>query len=176
MKTFCSTIVIAISLLVCTNGLLNGQNKIDGYYLNAKLGINNNWLGGGGEINILRRHFIYSLGIYEFWNFNSTANIWSFPIDFLIGKYVGDRYLRFQYQGGLGLFWGGKNAGNKWDNGTVSFATLGIPLKLGFKILPSRFISIGMDLQANLNFEKSIVIPMFSIEIGKLRNKIVKRN
>jgi len=33
-----------------------------------------------------------------------------------------------------------------------------------------------MDLQANLNFEKSIVIPMFSIEIGKLRNKIVKRN
>jgi hypothetical protein len=45
-------------------------------------------------------------------------------------------------------------------------------VKLGFKLLPARFINIGIDIQAKLNFKKPIGIAALNIEIGKLRNKI----
>jgi hypothetical protein len=183
MKTFCFTTLIAVLLILGTNGSINGQIKIDGYSVNPKLGVYNPRHEetpsgvGGVEINAFKNHIIYAVDYYHYEEFVLFAN----PsekynqIDFLIGKYIGDKFLRFQYQGGLGTFWGferGEPTGNFFDHRKVNFFTLGIPLKLGFKILPARFISIGFDFQANINFKKPTNMMMLSIELGNLRNKI----
>lgn len=185
MKTFCFTNMIAIFLLLNTNGSINGQVKMDGYSINPKLGVYNYKVGDipsdvtGVEINVYKNHIIYAVDYYHYEEFVLFAN----PsekynqIDFLIGKYIGDKYWRFQYQGGLGTFWGfkrGEKPSNYFDYKKVNFFTLGIPLKLGFKLLPSRFISIGIDFQANINFINPTSMAMVSIELGKLRNKINK--
>lgn len=185
MKTFCFTTIIAVLLLLSTNGLINGQIKMDGYSINPKLGAYNYKPGdtpsgvAGVEINVFKNRIIYAVDYYHYEEFVLFAN----PsekynqIDFLIGKYIDDGLLRFQYQGGLGTFWGfkrGEKTGNYFDYKKVNFFTLGIPLKLGFKVLPARFISIGIDLQANINFKKPTSMAMLSIELGKLRNKINK--
>jgi hypothetical protein len=181
MKTFCFTTLIAVLLILSTNGSINGQIKMDGYSINPKLGAYN-YIGGipsgvtGVEINAFKNYLIYAVDYYhyeEFVLFVDPSEKYN-QIDFLIGKYIGDNLFRFQYQGGLGTFWGfkrGEPTGNA-DYRKVNFFTLGIPLKLGFKILPARFISIGVDLQANINFKKSTRMAMLSIELGNLRNKI----
>jgi hypothetical protein len=53
---------------------------------------------------------------------------------------------------------------------TKEVSTVGFPLKIGGRYIAFKFLSIGIDLQANLNFQKSIFRPMLSLEIGKLRN------
>jgi hypothetical protein len=88
--------------------------------------------------------------------------------------------VRFQYQSGIGIFWGTLRT-DEYDKENLSFlfnnayftkevSTVGFPLKIGGRYIPFKFLSIGIDLQANLNFQKSIFRPMLSIEIGKLRN------
>ena len=59
-------------------------------------------------------------------------------MDLMIGKYIGQEIFRFQYQGGLGTVWSVNKSKEK-------FSTFGIPLKLGFKLIPARFFSIGVD-------------------------------
>jgi hypothetical protein len=178
MKSFYSTSIISIFLFLSTNGLINGQNKIDGFSINPKTGPTNfNFNGGtiGLEINILNRHNIYSVDYYHISDYLSPYMLNTYnEIDFLIGKYIGDRFFRFQYQGGLGIFEGYKITGDYYNQKIVNFFTIGIPLKLGFKFLPAKFLSIGIDLQTNLNFQKTTVLPMLSIELGKLRNKIIR--
>ena len=49
------------------------------------------------------------------------------------------------------------------------FIALGVATKIGFKIIPFSFLSIGIDLQANINLENTVFIPFISVEIGKLR-------
>jgi hypothetical protein len=184
MKQFCFTTLIAVLLLLSTIGSINGQFKMDGYTINPKLGAFNFKAGdelpflpvvAGVEINVFKNHIIYALDYYYY----EESALFAYPsekynqIDFLIGKYIGDKLFRFQYQGGLGTFWGfkrGDRIGNYFDHKKDNFFTLGIPLKLGFKVLPARFISIGFDLQANINFIKPTGMAILSIEIGKLRD------
>jgi hypothetical protein len=178
--------LIAVLLILCTNGSINGQITLDGYSINPKLGAFNYKSGDdlsgvtGVEINAFKNHIIYAGDYYHYEEFVLFAN----PsekynqIDFLIGKYIGDRLFRFQYQGGIGTFWGfkrGDKIGNSFDYKKDNFFTVGIPLKLGFKVLPARFISIGIDLQANVNFKKPTSMALLSIEFGNLRNKINKQ-
>ena len=185
MKTFCLTSLIAVLLILSTNEPTNGQIAIDGYSINPKLGAYN-YKGGdipsgvaGVEINAFKYHIIYALDYYKYEEFV----LFAYPsekynqIDFLIGKYIGDRLFRFQYQGGLGTFWGfkrGDKIGSYFDHKKDKFFTIGIPLKLGLKLIPARFISIGIDFQANINFEKPTGMAFISLEFGKLRGKIDK--
>jgi hypothetical protein len=184
MKSFCLTALIAV-LILSTNESINGQITVDGYSINPKLGAGifpseNNLSGlsgvAGVEINAFKNHIIYALDYYhheEFVLFADPAEKYN-QIDFLIGKYIGDRLFRFQYQGGLGTFWGfkrGDKTGTNFDHKKDNFFTIGIPLKLGFKVIPSRFISIGIDFLANINFEKPTNMALISLEFGKLRDK-----
>jgi hypothetical protein len=183
MKAFCITTLVALLLILSINVSMNGQIKTDGYSVNPKLGVYNSRGGetpsvvAGVEFNAFKNHIIYAVDYYhyeEFVLFADPSEKYN-QIDFLIGKYIGDKLLRFQYQGGLGAFWGfmrGDQTGTLFDYSQVSFFTIGIPLKLGFKILPARFISIGFDFQANINFKKPTNMLMLSIELGNLRDKI----
>lgn len=165
--------------ILSVSGVTKAQFKVDGYSINPKLGAYN-WVGEnvglaqGCEINIISKKNIFSLDYYN------CGVILDFPtinqIDFMVGRYIGDKSLRFQFQGGLGTSWGvtkGEQIGNgiPFRYEKEKFFTVGIPLKLGFKIMPASFISIGADLQANLNFEYPIYMALVSIEIGKIRDK-----
>jgi hypothetical protein len=171
--------MITVILLICTNVSINGQMKPNAYSINPKIGAYN-WIGEniglviGGEINLLYNKYIFSLDYYH------CMEIMAIPlynqINFLVGKETAGKYFRLQFQGGLGAFWGVKEG--KWIDRTwfgyyetEKFLTFGVPIKLGFKTIPARFISIGIDLQANLNFEKPLYMSMVSIGFGKFRNK-----
>ncbi len=190
-KTHLSLIILM--LFFC--GKASGQNSkinIDGYSINPKVGFFywTNADGGfikGAELNILQNNFIYSADFYQFEEFTflgPTPSEYHNQIGVMIGKYKGDKIFRLQYQAGVAAFWGIKRTELIYkDPGMFSFTekydskqffTAGLTTKLGLKIIPLPFLSIGIDLQANFNPERSTYMPMISIEIGKLRNKINK--
>lgn len=179
--------LIVLSLLF--THLVNGQLKIDGYSINPKLAVydgieNGGGFIGGAELNVLRNKFIYSLDYYryeEFLIFGPDPSEYYNQIGLMIGKYVGDELFRFQYQAGIAPFWGirrtelikeGIGIFSSDYHEKENFFTIGITLKLGFKIVPTSFLSIGIDLQTNMNLENTVYMPMLSVEIGKLRNKL----
>lgn len=178
------TIVFCIFL----NGILNGQNKMVGFSINPKAGGYNligNDFGSivGGELNFYKNHFVYTLEGYQYDDFELFAEPAEqyYQAGFLFGKYVGDRYLRLQFQAGVAAFWGFRRGdqlagGYFWEYDKKNFFKPAVPLKIGLKFLPFRFLSIGMDLQANMNLEKMLYMPVLSIEIGKLRNRIVRKD
>ena len=161
----------------------------EGYSINPKLAYYN-WTTddggfmGGAEINFLQNNYIFSGDYYKYeeWVlFSPTPGEYFNQIGLMIGKYKGNRLFRFQYQAGLASFWGLKRtelikkgsgffSSDKYQSD--NFFTVGLTTKLGFKIVPLTFLSIGIDLQTNINLENTVYMPMISIEIGKLRNKI----
>jgi hypothetical protein len=162
---------------------IHSQIKIDGYSIAGKI-TTNIWASQyfeGVELNVFQNNYIYSLG----YNLNNDDTLFGDEpsekynqLNLLFGKYVGDKKFRFQYQGGIGIFWGilrtdefdTENAGllhNAFF--TKEFSTIGFPLKIGGRYIPFKFLSIGIDLQANINNSRSIIKPMISFEIGKFR-------
>lgn len=187
LKTFLSIMFILSTII-----RLSGQEEkftIDGFSINPKLGIYN-WVEddagfiGGVEFHVLKNKFLYSVDFYRYEElviFSPTPAEYYNQFGAMMGKYVGEKLFRFQYQGGIAPIWGAKRtklvkegtgilATDYYDN--ENFFTVGLVTKLGFKIIPATFLSIGFDLQANINLENTTYMPMISIEIGKLRNKI----
>ncbi len=174
MKSFFLIMMISVFLLICTNCLINGQTKFNGFAVNPKFGLYGPFSGGlpgsvgGIEFNFLRNKLIFSLDYYrsKFTFIGSKEELLN-QFDFLFGGYFDNQSwnTRLQIQGGLGTLKG------IIYNDAEQISTIGVPLKLGFKWLPSSSISIGIDLQAKLNSKYSIYMIMASLEIGKLRNK-----
>ena len=176
--------IILIFLLFQFNNKLLSQDlkKIDGFAINPKIGPAFTKHGGnelpsaGIEINILKNKFIYSLG-YIAHNFLDQNQI-----GIMMGKYKGEKYFRIQYKAGINIFWGKfskPGSSNPWigvSSSSSSFFTLGAVSKVGLKYIPLKNLSIGIDFQVNLNSVKTLYMPMFSIEIGKLRNAIKSHN
>lgn len=182
--------LLVIFFMVLFNSKVNGQYSgtgIGGYSINLKLGAYNDWnedigFGGGVEINVLKNSFIYSADYYrfdEFTLFGSTPQYFN-QVGFLIGRYrrfKDNRIFRFVYQAGIASIWGLRNEMIREDYGTGeysyyqgdNFFTVGLTTKLGIKIIPLTFFSIGVDLQTNINFKYPVYMPMITIEIGKLR-------
>ena len=173
MRKFYLTTTITIFLLLCTDELMKGQSKLDGFALfNPKFGLYGSFKGGlpgyvfGDEINFLKKKMIFSLDYYhcKFTFIGSKVEKFD-QFDFLFGKYLDYNSFRIQFQGGLGTFKG------ITYNESKKIFTLGIPLKIGLKYLVSKSVSIGLDLQANVNFKYPIYMPMLSLELGEFKNK-----
>ena len=176
-------IFLILILLQFNNKLLSQELKeFNGFAINPKIGPAFTKLGGndlpsvGMEINILKNNFIYSLD-YIGHNFLDQNQL-----GIMIGKYKGEKYFRIQYQAGINMFWGEYSTPGQtqpWVGGsgsTSSFFTAGAVSKVGLKFIPLKNLSIGVDLQVNINLEKTMFMPMLSIEIGKLRNPIKSHN
>jgi hypothetical protein len=86
----------------------------------------------------------------------------------MAGKYYGDKLFRAQLQGGIAAI---REIGPS-EPSDPNFFTAGLVLKTGLKFIPLHFLSLGLDLQSNLNFKKPLFMPLLSIEIGRLRAKI----
>ena len=178
---------ILILLFIISNVSLIQSQVIDKYSISVKGTGNIFWKSNffeGIEINAFSQKYLYSIGFYRSTDerlFGDTPHEKYNQLNFLFGGYADTRNekFRFQYQAGIGMFWGTLRTDEyDWINSTLltnayftkEVSTVGFPLKIGGRYIPFEFLSIGIDLQANLNFEKSIIIPMLSIEMGKLRS------
>jgi hypothetical protein len=140
----------------------------------------------GLEANIFHNSYIYSAGYY-FGNDNESGYT-SGPrpreeynqINLLFGKYNGNNKWRFQYQAGLGWIWGTLRtdvrdiSSNQYYFDTYltkGFYAVGVPLKIGGRFIPIKFMSLGIDVQANLNIISPTIRPMLSLEVGRLRGE-----
>ena len=184
--------IFLIFLLFQFNNKLLSQDlkKIDGFAINPKIGPTFSVDGGnalpsmGVEFNILKNKFIYSIDYIG--HDILAALILNDPsqnqLDIMMGKYKGEKYFRIQYQAGINIFWGkfsNPGSSNPWIGGSSSsssFFTVGAVSKVGLKYIPLKNLSVGIDFQINLNSVKTLYMPMFSIEIGKLRNAIESHN
>ena len=175
-----------ILLFIIFNVPLIQSQTIDKYSISAKgtMDILSNFYSEGIEINAFSKSYLYTIGYYygEDYEFLGDKPTEKYnQLNLLFGKYIDtqNEKFRFQYQGGIGIFWGTLRT-NEYDEEnsgllnnvyyTDEVSAVGFPLKIGGRYIPFNFLSIGIDLQANLNFKKSLFRPMLSIEIGKLRS------
>ena len=179
--------IILIFLLLISNVSLIQSQVIDKYSISVKGTADILWKSEffqGIEINAFSQNFLYSIGFYRSTDerlFGDRPYEKYNQLNFLFGGYADTKKekFRFQYQAGIGMFWGTLRTDEYDDENstlltnayfTKEVSTVGFPLKIGGRYIPFEFLSIGIDLQANLNFQKSIIVPMLSIEIGKLRS------
>ena len=178
-------IILIILFIFAYTSTIQSQS-IDKYSISIKgtMDLLTDYYSEGVEINAFSKSFLYSVGYYygEDYEFLKDTPTEKYnQLNLLFGKYHNSKNekFRFQYQGGIGMFWGTIRT-DEYDEGnsniitnayiTKEISTIGFPLKIGGRYIPFKFLSIGIDLQANLNFEKSVIRPMLSIEIGKLRS------
>ncbi|MDG1824307.1 MAG: hypothetical protein P8H45_05395 [Flavobacteriaceae bacterium] len=178
MKTIC------LLFLFFSLSRLQAQT-IDKYSLsvNGTLDVIDDYYAEGIELNLFRNKTLYSIGYYtgdEYVFFGDQPDEIYRQLNLLIGKYNDSKNqkFRFQYQAGIGLFWATLRTdeikheiflGNTYFTETVR--TIGVPLKIGGRYMPFSFMSIGIDIQANLNSKRSNTRPMLSVEFGNIRSK-----
>jgi hypothetical protein len=173
-------------LLTILVGLCFAQAQtIDKYSLSVKgtLDVIDDYYAEGIELNLFRNTTLYSMGYYtgdEYVFLGDQPDEIYRQLNLLIGKYNDSKNqkFRFQYQAGIGLFWATLRTdeikhemffGNTYFTETVR--TVGVPLKIGGRYMPFSFMSIGIDIQANLNSKRSNTRPMLSVEFGNIRSK-----
>ncbi|MCG9970520.1 hypothetical protein [Christiangramia crocea] len=141
----------------------------------------------GIDLNIFSRSYIYTIGYYdgeEYFNdflFPDSPEEKFYQFNLLFGKYIDlqRQNFRIRYQAGIGRFWGTLRTDEldpEFGDFNVShylseeFSTIGFPVKIGGRYIPFNFLSIGVDIQANLNAERVIIRPMLCLDIGKLKD------
>jgi len=133
----------------------------------------------GIELNAFSKRHLFTLGYY----FDRETSILSASfqgdiyrqLNLLVGGYsdTKNEKFRFQYQAGVGQLWIKSKVESPEEvfKRTQDVKTITLPLKIGGRYIPVHFLSIGIDIQASINEHKTLLRPMLSLEIGKLRNK-----
>jgi hypothetical protein len=129
------------------------------------------------ELNVSRNDVMFSVDYLAFeelhFGFSPKPIEYFNQVGFMAGKYFGENDFRLQLQGGIAPIWGIRRIKIKSTGGnnyhSENFLTTGLVFKIGVKAYPLKFFGLGIDLQANFNSNKSVFMPMVSVEIGKLR-------
>lgn len=145
------------------------QRKIDGYFGIYKVGL----YGSGGlkgmissfEAGVLKNNTALGIAYVRtseiFGQDNSDA------LDVTIGRFRKENsFMFFHAQAGIGALWI-----REWNIDAEkidSFFTVGVPLKAGVKFIPPKFLSIGIDLQANINSQKSMYMILLTLGVWHL--------
>lgn len=183
-KTYLTLLVGLLSILIIQSQTI-GKYSISG---KGTMDFESDFYSEGFEMNTYSKSYIYTVGYYFGEEYKLYEVFGDHPkekynqINLLFGKYIDTKngMFRFQYQGGIGLYWGTFRTDEVDRINTFLFhntyftkeiTTIGFPLKIGGRYIPFNFLSIGVDLQSNLNFEKSNIRPMLSVEIGKLKSR-----
>ena len=162
MKLISFTCLVIVLFILFTPAF--SQSQFTGFSINLKTGIffgsdNINGAVLGVETNYLTNGWIFSVDFFQFQEIQLTlcgsVEDMFRQAGVMAGKYWGHRLFRIQFQGGVASIW-----------------ETGLVVKTGFKFIPLRFFSIGLDLQSNLNSEKPLFMPLVSFEFGRLRDKI----
>lgn len=153
---------MAILLFILLPLTVAAQETFHGY-ANVKAGIGN-WLDDNSSIGLsFEGGLIRGENLYSF-SYLRTEQILGREIinsiDLSFGRFTRKNKLVFHYQAGLGPVWSSKEAGSD-----ENFFTVGLPFKTGIKFVPPNFFSLGLDLQANLNTEKSFYLVMLTLGV-----------
>lgn len=200
-------ILIALLLLLSAFGSIYGQIRTPYYSLSLRagtsLGLHANEgsvFGGGIHIYTLSKKMLSM-------NYNRKDELdFSFfegvspyerinEMNVLYGHYVSTEWLRFEFQLGLALVWGTARGDRIYPQSSyadykfmtslfsttlyeeIPFTTVGFPFRVGLKFTPWKNLSLGMELQGNINNYSSSFSNLFCIEIGVMpmvpRKKIV---
>jgi len=188
MKNLTTKTLFILVIVMLFSQISRSQNLIESFALNPKSGfyIASKYNKGfiiGMEANLSVNKLVFSIDhLYseEFVLFSDSPHEFYRQIGLMIGKKYGRGIFQIQLTGGLAPIWGRERTeliedNSDWLSGdlydTDKFTTVGLVTKVGIKIIPLRFLSIGMDLQTNINPKKSMFMPMLSIEFGQLRSK-----
>lgn len=140
-----------------------------------------NWgdggLAAGMELSYNKNTLVYTLDYLHLTEVN-TGFFSPFPVEyynqigFMIGKHFGQGLVQFHLQGGVGPFWGLKRTYKIEERlyGNEKFFTGGLVAKTGFTINPFHFLGLGLDIQVNLNPEKTVYVPTCSL-VFNIRGK-----
>lgn len=169
---------VLIFVLMASFAFAKGQEAkatVNGFAFSPKVGWYSTFAESGGivggfEFGLLKRNVVYSVDYYAFEEFTiMDPHPEHFNQIALMYGSFSEKKWRVQRQIGLSYFWGSKseNSGN-WASVT-DFRTAGIAARLGLDYVSVSFMSVGVDLQANLNLEKSVVMPMLHVTFGKLK-------
>lgn len=168
------------SIIIVISGLLTpvfSQSQPTGFSINPKAGIYTakNEAGAvmGLETSYMQNGWMFTVDFFQFEEikyFSSDEDIFR-QVGIMTGKYYGDKLFRVQLQGGIAPIW---QIGLREDSDPEKFVTVGLVFKTGFKFIPLPFFSIGLDLQGNLNPERPLLMPLISLEFGRLRDKVNK--
>lgn len=183
MKTVFTCVALLIGCILFNVARAQDRRlEIDGFALNPKLGLyfseRSLGLAQGAELNLTANGRLFSLDYYRgeqalFMDSNLPERF--NQVAFMVGGHKGKRLFRLQYQAGLSSIWGVRrsdvlNEPGGWLSSGIyrmdDFFTLGVAGKLGFKVVPLSFLAIGFDLQAIINSRQSVLMPMFSLELG----------
>jgi hypothetical protein len=176
-----SKIIFIVMLIFTTAKITYCQGFLDSFVVNPKIGTyytsSSGGFVGGFELNTAYKGVIYSVDFHSFQEFIlfTNPNEYYRQIGVMAGKRFGQKLFRIQVQGGLATFWGLRRVGlatSGWLSNSYKsekFLIPGFVGKVGFKFIPSRVFSIGIDLQTNLNTHNSLLMPMLSLEFGNLR-------
>ncbi len=154
---------VAIILFIIFPVTAPAQETFQGFYANGKAGIGN-WfeddinVGLSFEGGLIRNRNMYTASYLRTEEIDDREVTNS--IDLTLGRFAKNKGLIFHYQAGIGVVWGKNEYGID-----EPFATLGLPLKTGIKLVPPNFFSIGLDLQANLNAKRSFYLIMVTIGV-----------
>ena len=170
--------LVTVSLLF-TYLCVNGQTEFKGFYFNPKLGMclgmDMEGFGAGLELGLIRDQRILSFDFYageEFVLFGGTpAQFRQLGISF--GGYRGSNQARIQFQGGVAPTWGILDSYYTETDYVEHkpYFTVGLTGKIGLQLFMSHSISIGVDLQGNLNMKNPTFFPSVSLEIGSLKER-----
>jgi len=165
-----------VFLLICINGEVNCQKKFNGYSINPKLGVFGPFSGGGSaaiggaEFYLIRNKLTLGLDFYHgMWNWNGDVEESLNQFNFMDGIFFETKssVFRFLIQGGIGIL---KSTYKSGQNEGWTKYTLGVPLDVEIKCIPTKYFSVGIDLQVNMNTEYPIYMIMASVEFGKLKH------
>jgi hypothetical protein len=184
-----SLVICVLILTCCTYNQLVGQDTLSSLSINSKYGryLSSYYRSGytfGFELQAKYKKWFYAL---EYLEFQETELLWVEPyenhhaISGLVGKSFGDGFLKVQLQSGLTGMFGlvrtnkGLSGGSLWGGGTYEskkYVSVGVPVRIGLKCVPFRFMALGVELQGIASTQHSFFFPMLSLELGLLRKRI----
>lgn len=168
-----------------------GQPSI-GFSVQPKIGLilgSKPDLSTGVDLNLLHANRIISIGVQEIEKLSlihgPTTVKKHQEVNIMLGQFRDKGNFRFHYQVGISMLKGNKQSQNLKFNPSAlqsslseplfeveeelaSFNTIGLPIQLETQWLLSRYFSLGLELQANLNNQNSYFIPTFGMAIGHL--------
>jgi hypothetical protein len=173
-------------ILIFTFVEVNAQTPINGVGISAKSGAcsgkgSNFYFPYGAELKWIRNSFLFSVEYFYSDGFEVLSSPQTFfhQADLLIGKYIDFGKFRVEYQAGMGYIEGvasgeflGKSGGfiERSIYEKIKYNTICIPLKVGIKYIPLRYLAIGINLHGNLNKYNPYFGPSLELEFGLLRN------
>ncbi|GAA4832410.1 hypothetical protein [Algivirga pacifica] len=138
----------------------------------------------GGKVDYFKQGYTYGFSVEGGFNLNIFGPHRDYT---LVGVHLGKyKFIhpkwRYAFQGGMGYRWGQRDTeevieknssgllgGLTYDYKSESYSDAGFILQTGIRYLPTKFLGIGLDLQANLFLEEPMISPSIVIEVGRLR-------